>query len=77
MQSTIEPSLVPRVQSLHASAQKSSRQEIVLKSADLMHAFAQDRHDTDVAIAERLPVDEVLLISEEEPLDAELGRDLA
>jgi hypothetical protein len=33
----------------------------------------QDRHDADVSIGESPPVDEVTLVSEEEPLHAELG----
>src|SRR3546814_790797 len=40
-----------------------------------MHSLVQDRHDTDVAVAEPAPIDDVPLIPEEEPADAELRRD--
>jgi len=37
-----------------------------------MHPLVQYGHDTDVAIAKLLPVDEVLLVAEKEPFDTEL-----
>src|SRR3546814_5913825 len=40
-----------------------------------MHSLVQDRHDTDVAVAEPAPIDDVPLIPEEEPVDAELRGD--
>ena len=42
-----------------------------------MHALVQDRDDADVTIAEPLPVHEVLLVSKDEAIHPELGRDRA
>ena len=40
-----------------------------------MHALMQDRHDPDVPVREMSPVDEMMLVSKEEPIDTELGWD--
>src|SRR3546814_17561185 len=40
-----------------------------------MHSLVQDRHDADITVAEPAPIDDVPLIPEEEPADAELRRD--
>lgn len=48
-------------------------EKIIPKSLDLMHTLMQDCYDADVSIGESPPVDEVTLVSEEEPLYAELG----
>lgn len=53
----------------------SARTKVIPKAADLVHAFVQDGHDTDVAIREVPPIDEMALIAKEKPFDAELGRD--
>jgi hypothetical protein len=49
--------------------------EILLKAIYLMHLFVQDRHDTNIAVAEPPPINEVLLISEKIAVDTELCRD--
>src|SRR3546814_11914991 len=52
-----------------------SEAEVVAEALDLMHPLVQDRHDADVAVAEPAPIDDVPLMPEAEPADAELRRD--
>ncbi len=40
-----------------------------------MHPFVQDRHDPDVAIREMPPINDVVFIPKEEPIDSEFRRD--
>ena len=40
-----------------------------------MHALMQDRDDTDIAVGQSAPIDEVVFAPEEEPFNAELCRD--
>src|SRR5690606_17500399 len=49
--------------------------KIFLEPVELMHALMQDRDDTDIAVAQSAPIDEVVLVAEEGPFDAELCRD--
>lgn len=48
--------------------------EILSEPINLVHPFMQYRHDADVAIGQLPPVDEMLLVVEEKPIDAEFGR---
>ena len=41
-----------------------------------MHVFVQDGHDSDPVIAGCFPVDEMMLIAGEVPVDFEFSRDL-
>ena len=43
--------------------------------ADLIHPLVQDGDDADVAAREPAPVDEMVLVVEEIPIDTELGQD--
>jgi hypothetical protein len=54
---------------------RSAPSEILSEAVDLVHTFMEDCHNADVAIREMTPVDEMPLVAEEEPLDAEFGRD--
>lgn len=56
---------------------RSLASEILSEPADLVHALMQDCHNADVAIGQSAPVDEVVLVAEEEAVHAELGRDRA
>ena len=47
---------------------------VLAEPIDLMHPFVQDRHDADVAVRQSSPIDEMSFVSEEIPVDAELGR---
>ena len=49
--------------------------KIFLESVDLMHALMQDRDDTDIAVGQSAPIDDVVFVPKEEPFDAELCRD--
>jgi len=49
--------------------------EVIPEAVDLVHAFVQDRNNPDVAIRERAPIDKMVFVPKEEPLNAKLGRD--
>ena len=48
---------------------------MVSESSELVHAFVQHRHDTNVSVAQPLPIYEVLLVAKETAIHAELGGD--
>ncbi len=48
---------------------------VIPEAIDLVHALMQNGHDPDVAVREMAPVNQMVLVAEEEPLDTELGRD--
>ena len=54
---------------------KSAESEVILETVNLMHALMQDGHNPDVAIREMTPVDEMTLVSKEEPFNTKLGWD--
>lgn len=47
---------------------------ILAEAVDPVQPFVQGRHGADVSVRQSAPVDEVLLVSEEDPLDTELRR---
>jgi|JI10StandDraft_1071094.scaffolds.fasta_scaffold376760_2 hypothetical protein len=47
--------------------------KILPDAFDLVHAFVQHGDDTDVTVAESLPIDKVLLVAEEVALNVEGG----
>ena len=49
------------------------RLKILPDAFDLVHAFVQHGDDTDVTVAESLPIDKVLLVAEEVALNVEGG----
>lgn len=51
-----------------------SGSKIFREPVNLMHALMQDRDDTDIAVRQSTPIDEVVLVPEEVPFDAELCR---
>lgn len=63
------------VQALWAWAPAVSVAKIFLEPVDLVHALMQNRDDTDIAVGQSAPINEVVLVPEEEPFDAELCRD--
>ena len=52
----------------------SANSEVIPKAVDLMHTFAQDSHDPELATLEMPPIDEMMFMAKEEALDAEFGR---
>lgn len=53
----------------------SAHPEILAKPGDLVHPLVQDGDDADPAIIEPAPVDEMVLVAKEVPVDTELRRD--
>lgn len=54
----------------HLKTNSSARTEVIPKAVNLVHAFMQDGHDTDIAIREIMPpIDEMVLIAKEEPVE--------
>jgi len=48
-----------------------------VKAVELVHAFVQDRYDTDIAVGESAPIDEMVAVAEDVAVNAESGRDRA
>jgi hypothetical protein len=53
----------------------SSAIKVFTKALDLAHSFAQDGHDTDVAIRQHFPAHHLVFVSIEEATDAQVGGD--
>lgn len=53
--------------------QMPAHAEIFPEAIDLVHPLMQDRHDTDIAVREPAPMDEVPFVAKEETFNAELG----
>jgi hypothetical protein len=52
----------------------ASTPESVFEPVNLVHPIVQDRHDADLAIGERLPIDEMAFIAADIAVQAELRR---
>ena len=58
----------------HRNLGLSANPEVIPKAVDLMHTLVQDCHDPDIATREMAPIDAMVLITKEDALDAEFGR---